>query len=269
MESGTDKYRVESVARAAGLLSAFLRPPHRFGVTELSRATQLTKNQTFRLLQTLLQEELVVQDPDTKAYTLGYRLVELGGVALRGSTLVQVAAPVLDAVAEQTGETINLIARAGDGVAICVDKRESRWALQISARVGARFALHAGATPKLLLAFSAPEVIEAYLDQRCPLTRFTPYTLTERDELLAELERIRRQGYAVSDEDLDLGACAVAAPIRDHRGVVVAGISVASPVTRFGPDERQRNTEAALGAAREISQRLAGYWPVRPGGKVG
>ncbi|HET9016733.1 MAG TPA: IclR family transcriptional regulator [Thermomicrobiaceae bacterium] len=268
MEVVAEKYRVESVARAVVLLGAFLRPPHRFGVTELSKATKLTKNQTFRLLQTLVQERLVVQDPDTRAYALGYRLVELGAVASTGSTLVQIANPVLDRLAAETGEAVNLVVRDDELSAISVDKRESRWRLQISARVGTRFDLHAGGTTKVLLAFSPPEAIERYIMERSPLKRFTPTTITDPDELRAELATIREQGYAVSDQDLDPGVCTVAAPIYSLTDEVFAAVSVAAPVTRFGPKERCRYAKATVAAAREISLRYGAFGPAPSGSRA-
>jgi len=252
------RYYIDAVGRAVQLLRAFLTPPHRFGVTELSQITGLSKNQVFRLLRTLTAEGLLNWDPEAKPYTLSYALTELGAVASRGSSLVQAAGPVLDRLAQETGETINLIARADEFTAICIDKRDSARLLQITAKIGARFQLHAGAVPKLLLAFSAPESIERYLTHRQPLQRFTPRTITDPDALRAELAAIRERGYSVSDEDLDLGACAIAAPIFDRHGVVIAGVSIAMPVSRFGAAERARYRAAVMAAAAEISRRL-GY----------
>jgi DNA-binding IclR family transcriptional regulator len=253
-----EKYTIASVQRAVRLLGAFLEPPHRFGVSELSRRLDQTKNQTFRLLQTLVDEGVVVMDASTKKYSLGYRMLELGSVAQRSSPLVVAASPVLDDLARETGETINLGALADDVSAICLDKRESPRMLQITARVGRRFPLHAGAISKLLLAHLPEERIARFFELACPLPRFAPRTRVDPDDLRAELAEIRRQGYAVSDEDLDQGACSVAAPIRDRDGRVVAGLSIASPSTRFGPAERERARAAVVAAGAEVSARLRG-----------
>ncbi len=257
MQAEPAKYRIESVSHAAEVLCAFLRPPHRFGVTELTNGLGLTKNHTFRILQTLMLSGLVVQDPVTKSYRLGPRLVDLASVAVHGSSLVPTAAPVLDALARQTKETVNLITRLDAHSAICVDKRDSPWMLQITASIGARFALHAGASPKLLLAFSPAAEIETYFRECQPLAAFTANTLTDPAALRTELERIRARGYALSDEEMDRGVCSIAAPIRDRTGSVVAGVSVAAPTIRCGPDERRRTTAAVRAAAHEISARLA------------
>jgi len=253
-----DKYTIASVQRAMALLGAFLEPPHQFGVSELSRMLGQTKNQTFRLLHTLTHEGIVVIDAETKKYSLGYRLLELGAVAQKGSPLMATVAPIMDRLAEESGETIVLTCLANDRWAICVDKRESSQALQISARVGGRVPLHAGAGSKLLLAHSSPTFIERFLAVAQPLARYAPGTITDPDELLRELAQIRDQGYSVSDNDLDEGAASISAPIRDHRGDVIAAISVASPKTRFTTTDFTRNRDLVIRAAADATNRLKG-----------
>jgi DNA-binding IclR family transcriptional regulator len=128
--------------------------------------------------------------------------------------------------------------------------------LQISARVGKRVPLHAGAGSKCLLAHSTPQLIERFVQRASPLPRFTDRTITDPSLLMDELAQIRTQGYSVSDEDLDEGACSIAAPILNHKGEVVAAISIASPKSRFGCDEMHRNRQAVIAAAKEASSRL-------------
>lgn len=252
----TDRYKVASVQRAIALLGAFLQPPHRFGVTELSRLTGQTKNQTFRLLQTLADDGLVVMDPDSKRYSLGYRLLEWGVVAQKSSPLVIAVSPVLDRLARGTNETLVLTALADDVSAICIDKRESSQLLQISAKVGRRIPLHAGAGAKCLLAFSTPEFIDRFIDRASPFQRFTANTITTVDALKAELSLIRERGFSISDEDFDEGACSIAAPIRDHRRDVVATVSIASPKTRFREGDVARNKQAVITAANDVTDQL-------------
>src|SRR5690606_19523864 len=108
------RYTVASVKRAVELINAFLQPPHQFALTELSNATGQTKNQTFRLLQTLADEGVVIMEAATKRYSLGYRVLEWGVTAQKGSRLTVVASPVLDQLSEDVQETIVLTARADD-----------------------------------------------------------------------------------------------------------------------------------------------------------
>lgn len=256
MLSSESRYTVAAVARAIDLVDAFMRPPHVFGLTELSKATGQSKNQTFRLLQTLADEGVVVMDPDTKRYSLGYRVLEWGSMAHKGSPLSAAASPVLDRLVDDVQETIVLTARGSDFACICVDKRDSNHVLQITARVGRRIPFHAGAGSKCILAFSSPKFVEEYLRSQSPLERYTEKTITDPNELQAELERIREQGFSISDEDIDPGACSIAAPISDHTGHIVAAVSIASPKTRFTAEDVQRRARAVKDAAREISQQL-------------
>lgn len=257
MESAGRRYTVAAVARAIDLIDAFMQPPHQFGLTELSKATRQSKNQTFRLLQTLADENVVVMDPNTKRYTLGYRVLEWGVMAHKGSPLAVAASPVLDRLVEDVGETIVLTARGSDLACICVDKRESgTHALQITARVGRRIPFHAGAGSKCILAFSSPEFIREYLDAASPLERYTERTITDPGKLLEELELIRHQGFSISDEDIDLGACSISAPITDHTGAVVAAISIASPKTRFSEEDIEMRKMAVQDTAKEISRQM-------------
>lgn len=253
------RYSVSSVQSAIALLEAFLRPPHQFGLTELSRMTGQTKNQTFRLLQTLADDRVVIIDPETKRYSLGYRMLEWGIVAQRSSPLVKAVSPVMDRLANDIQETIVLTALADEVSVICIDKRESSQALQISARVGRRIPLHAGAGSKCLLAYSTAEFIERFIEQTSPLPRFTARTVTDPGHLKDELRQIREQGYAVSDEDIDEGACSIAAPIRDSWGEAIAAVSVACPKTRFRDADIARNKQAVMEAADDVSRQLRQY----------
>jgi DNA-binding IclR family transcriptional regulator len=250
------RYNVSSVQSAIALLDAFLHPPHQFGVTELSRMAGQTKNQTFRLLQTLADDGVVVMDADTKRYSLGYRMLEWGTVAQKSSPLVVAMSPVMDKLASTISETVVLTTLADDVSAICIDKRESSQVLQISAKVGKRVPLHAGAGSKCLLAHNTPQFIERFVQRASPLPRFIDRTVTDPSLLMEELAQIRTQGYSVSDEDLDEGACSIAAPILSNKGEVVAAISIASPKSRFGCDEMHRNRLAVIAAAKEASSRL-------------
>lgn len=251
------RYTIAAVSRAIGLIDAFLQPPHQFGLTELSKATGQSKNQTFRMLQTLVGGNVVVMDPDTKRYSLGYRVLEWGVMAHKGSPLAVAASPVLDRLVEEVGETIVLTARGTDLACICVDKRESgTHALQITARVGRRIPFHAGAGSKCIFAHSSPEFVQEYLEATSPLERYTEKTVTDPNTLIAELEQIREQGFSISDEDIDPGACSIAAPIMDHTGHVVAAVSIASPKTRFTEEEIEVRKQAVTAAARDISQQM-------------
>lgn len=252
------KYIVASLKRALELLDVFLEPPHEFGLTELSQQTGQTKNQTYRFLQTLVAHNVVVMEGNTKKYSLGHRPLEWGVVAQHHSPIAKIANTYMDELASAIGETVILTTLADDRSAICIDKRESTQTLQISAKVGRRVPLHAGAGGKCLLAHSPSDLRKSYLKASQPMARFTARTIIDPHTLEEELRHIRSVGYSISDEDLDEGACSVAAPIFTFTGQVVASMSIASPQSRFSEKELARNRTAVINAAAEISRRL-GY----------
>ncbi len=224
-------------------------------LSDISKALDLTVSRTFRILSTLESQDYVRQDPETRRYRLGPKLIELGERARSGFGLVQVAAPILTQLAGQTGETVFLGVVDGWEM-ICIDRRESIHSIRLNAEIGQRIPLHMGGVPKTLLAYQPPPFIEEYL--RRPLARATELTITDPRLLRRALAEIRERGVCVTRGDLETGACSIAAPIRNHNGVVVAAISAAGPEARFGPPDVPRIVDAVKSAAAEISRRM-GY----------
>lgn len=249
----TSDYTVAAVARALDVLCAFERPPHEFGPSELARRLGMTKNHVFRVLKTLEAHGFVTRADER--YRVGMRALQVGQLALKQMDLLRVAHPVVVALHEQTGETVHL-AVLDEREAICVDRIESVHPVRLSAEVGRRFPMHAGACPKVLLAFM-PERERRDVFAR-ELTAFTPYTTVDPVALERELDEIRANGYSIGDQDLDLGAAAVAAPIRDFSGQVVGAISVAGPLNRVESCLRTELRRLVVNAAEQISLGL-GY----------
>jgi DNA-binding IclR family transcriptional regulator len=249
----TDGYTVAAVARALDVLCAFQRPPHEFGPSELARQLGMTKNHVFRVLKTLEANGFVRRVNDR--YRVGIRAFEVGQLAIKQLDVVRLARPIMHSLHERTGETVHL-AVLDNLEAVCVDRVESQHPIRLSAEVGKRFPLHAGACPKVLLAFMSTSDRERVLARGLPA--FTRFTATEPADLCRELDEIERDGYAVGDQDLDLGAAAVAAPIRDWSAQVVAAISVAGPLERVKTQLRAQLRHHVVTAAEHISSEL-GY----------
>lgn len=258
--SGSERgYRISAVEKAFQVLSAFAAPPHRFTLTELAAASGLSANQAFRVLQTLLAVGFVSVDPESKTYRLGARLFPLIPALFHGDELLLAAGDALDLAVGQTGAMISLIVADGDRATICVDSREPGRAGCGAGGIGSRSThLHAGAAGKLMLAFGADERIAHYLAANSPLHRFTDKTCATADDLWAEIERIRHDGYAVSLGEVHAEMYGVAAPVRDRRGKFVAAVALAASLVRTESAERERQTAAVIEAARRISTNL-GY----------
>lgn len=252
-------YTVASVQSAFDLLFAFVdrhSENGRFGVSELARRCGQTKNQTFRLLQTMIAAGVVIQNPEDRSYSLGYRLLELGSAAQARLNLVHAARTTLNRLVTDTGDRINLGMLSANFATVLLDSRQVTFQTPEQPSVGERFALHAGAGSKLLLAFSTPDYFDDYIRTASPLRRFTPYTCVQPTLLKEECAQIRENGYSISFQDLELDRCSISVPIRDRQDDVIAGISISSSAARFREEDRTRKLAMLMSASEEISARL-------------
>lgn len=226
------------------------------GVTDLAKKLGLGKSSVYRLLATLARRGYVEKNPESDRYQLTYRLFAVGSPAADRFGLREVAQPVMQRLATETGETVNLGVLDGTRV-VNLRKVESRHLLRIHLAVVGGAPAHATALGKVLLAaLEAAEVARRLHGRR--LERLTPRTIGDRRSLGAALARVREQGFAIDDEECSLGLRCVAAPILDHRGSVVAALSISGPSPRLPNPLLSRLAESVRSAAREISQRL-GY----------
>jgi len=162
-------------------------------------------------------------------------------------------------LAKDTGDVAQILVLRGHN-AVCIDSYRGDHRLQVAAPIGQPLPLHIGASPKILLA-CLPEQERERILQDIELTRFTPNTITDRDELRRCLEKIRTQGYAVDEEDFEVGGYGVGAPVHGRNGHVVAGITVSLPASRYSPQRRQELIEMVKNAAGRVSARL---WEPQP-----
>jgi DNA-binding IclR family transcriptional regulator len=197
----------------------------------------------------------VDKDPHNDRYQLTYRLFAVGSRAAEQQGLREVAQPIMQRLASQTGETVNLGVLDGFRT-VSIYLVESAYPLRIHMRIGGVPA-HATSTGKILLAALPPEELARRLAGR-RLTSLTGRTIKSRSGLQAELRRVRDQGYAIDDEECSLGLRCVGAPIRDHRGIVVAALSMVAPCHRLPPSALPAAIATVREAAQEISNRL-GY----------
>jgi DNA-binding IclR family transcriptional regulator len=226
---------VQALDRGLQLLDLLGTTTEAMSLADLAEEIEVDRSTAHRLLATLVQRGYVRQEPRTKHYRLGLKLVHLGRRALEELTLRAVAQRYLKALVRASGETANLVVRAG-GQATSVDLEPSPSILSVTSEIGTAFSPHATAAGKVLMAF-LPEAEQLEWLGRLRLEGFTPRTLTSIDALLAQLKTVAGQGYAVDDEESHLGVRCVAAPIRDNSGQVVAAVSASGPAMRV-PLER-------------------------------
>jgi DNA-binding IclR family transcriptional regulator len=243
---------VHSVNRAISILQVLARRGPT-ALTDLAVELDIHKSTIFRLLSTLESRGLVDQNSSRGRYQLGYGIVQLAAGATRKLDLSVVSRRICEELAEEVGESVE-IAVLDNGSVLTVDQVIGAAAMTTIHWVGRRSPLHATSAGKVFLASMPADERRACLPGN--LERFTENTITSRARLEEQLDAVREQGYGFTVEELEVGLAALAAPIRDLDGHVVAAISVSGPNFRLNPDTIPDVAELVTGAALEISQRL-------------
>ena len=246
---------IQSVRRAAALLRAFGTGAPELGVSELGRKLNLHKSTVSRLLATLESEGLLQRAPGNEKYRLGPEIARLAGQAGQAGDLREVAHPLLVELAETTRETANLAVLEG-AEAHNVDQASGPHLVHIGNWVGRRTPLHCVANGKVLLAHRDEAELDRLLAQ--PLAAFTTHTITDPAALRVELQAVRQRGYGCALGEIEEGLNAIAAPVRDAAGVVIAALSVSGPSYRVTPERVPELGRMTAHLAGEVSRRL-GY----------
>jgi IclR family transcriptional regulator, KDG regulon repressor len=249
------KARLSSVANSIRLLTSFSGDENELGITTLAGRLRLAKSTVHRLAATLTSAGFLEQNSETGRYRLGVALFELGALVRRRMDVANEARPKLRELLEKTGETVQLGIVDHFSV-LYVYEMESPRAIRMAAAVGGRAPLHCTAVGKVLLAFQPPEYVKDVIQQG--LTAYTPRTVTKRDALLAMLDEVRLREHAVDDEESESGLRAIAAPVRNHSGSVIAAVGVAAPVQRMSKKMMQTCVPGVIATAGAVSARL-GY----------
>lgn len=252
---------VQSVERALSLMDALGEERGEVGIAELSKRVGLHVSTAHRLLTTLVAKGYCRQSPETGRYALGGKLFRLGEASLGQMDLSRTARPFLARLCEETGETANLVVLDGRD-ALYLGKAESPQNLRIFSRIGHRAPLHCTAVGKILLAYRPPEARAALLG-RGPLKALTRHTNTSRKGLLAELTRVRDQGYALDLEECEEGAACLAVPVLGAGGQIEAALSVSGPSVRMTPQRLAELAPLLCRAGQALSLQL-GFGGRRP-----
>ncbi|MGH9373690.1 MAG: IclR family transcriptional regulator [Vicinamibacterales bacterium] len=267
MNSPADSvYRVQVLDRAAGILQILADARTDLGPADIAARLSLHKSTIHRLLAALELHGYIRKQQGTGKYSLGLKLFELGSRAVARLDLHDCAQPLAENLVEQTGETVHVCV-ADDGQMVSVVIAESPRTVRTPATVGRRTPMHCTAVGKSWLAWVPADALEALLE-RHPPRAYTPNTIVARPALMDELRRIRACGYAVDEEEIELGLRCVGAPVRNHSGNVVAAISVAGPAFRISRKSIPVLARAVMATASRLSDAL-GYRPSPVNGRAG
>lgn len=249
------EYNVRAVERALQIMTCFDDAHPERGISDIAQAVGLHKATAHRIVTTLVNYGYLERVEDGQKYRLGLELPNLGYKVLRRMDLRREAVPFMKELVAEWDETCDL-SIFDQGEVFYIEIVRGTRALTISAAVGQRLPAHATASGKLFLAFLPEEQVNEIISQ--PLEAFTEKTVTSTEGLRKQLEEIRSQGYAIDYEEFEHGVCAIAAPIFNRSGNIIAAIGGPSPMSRMAPDRIAQIAEAFKDAARGISYRM-GY----------
>jgi len=251
------EYIIQAVDHALDLLEQFHDEVDELGVTDLSKRLKLHKNNVFRLLATLESRGYIEQNRVTENYRLGLKTLELGQTFIKQMGLLRQSRPVLESLVRECNET-TYVAILKDFHIVYLDVVETDLTVRVVPRVGSRLPAYCTAAGKVQLAYMTDEELDHYLPNK-EMKQFTSHTITDRDQFKLHLKKVAEQGYAIDNEELDVGVCCVGAPIRDYTRRIIGAISVSGPSMRFTPERIEKELiPLVLKAGDDISVKL-GY----------
>jgi IclR family acetate operon transcriptional repressor len=247
------RYGVAAVDRAVLVLEALERERNPLTLAQIARRTGLSEATALRYLSSLGRHELVERD-SLGRYRLGIALFRLGQRALGELDPRKVALPYMDRLLEQFGETVNLAMRHGDEI-VLIEVLESSRSIKKGATVGERDIWHASALGKAILAhLSEPDARGVLASLGYPT--YTEHTLVSYEALAASFDDVRELGYAMDDEEFEIGLRCIGAPVFDQRGKPTYALSLSAPASRVPPELVHTLGQAIAAAAAQISTGL-------------
>jgi DNA-binding IclR family transcriptional regulator len=244
-----------AVERALGMLEAIAQEPEGLSNAEISRKLQIPKSSASYILRTLVQRSYLNRDPQTGKYRVGLKILSLSRGALSGLDVREVALPIMRHLMEKTNLTCHLAILDGPE-AVYIEKVEPQGFIKMDTWVGRRMRVHATSVGKTLVAYIPQDRLEKILSSG--MEKRTSKTITTVPRFLKELDRVRAQGYAVDDEENNMGARCLGAPIFNQMGTIEASLGLSGTTQHVNAQTMPRIVEALKDAARHISMQL-GY----------
>jgi len=225
---------------------------------DIAALAEIPVSTALRLVNTLLQHNYVIQDSETLRYSLSMKFAHIGSLIVAQTDLHRIARPMLVELSERCEESC-CIGIEEDRQVVYIDVVDGPdGMLKITQRIGKRAPMHCSGIGKVLLLNRTPAQLTEFVAD-CGLQVFTEKTIATREALTEELQRIATQGYALDDEECELGVKCVAAPVRDYTGKVIAGISASGPVHRMSGAHFETIKKALQDTAARISKEMGYY----------
>lgn len=251
-----DRSTVRALDKAINTLEIIASLDRDIDLAGISKQAGIPKSTMLRLLNTLSSHNLIHQDEKTRRFSLGLELIALGRAAERSFNLVHHIHPFLLELSELTGETASIMVLEGNS-SVYIDQVLSKRLIRGEPLIGKRIELHCSSGGKILMSAMDDNRINNMLKGKVLVPR-TEKTITDAEELKKELQKIREQGYAVDNEEAEIGGRCVAVPLRDKSHKTIAAISVMGPTTRIRQKDFSQLAEIVKSIAEKASASL-GY----------
>ncbi len=251
------RYFINSIGKGLAVLEAFSEAGHALTLSEIAKALKVNNTTTTRLCYTLTELGFIQKDSQ-KRYHLTPKILTLGHAYISGLAWYEVAQYYLEKLFNEVQETVSLSILEGSHIIYVLRIRKKKY-LPFDVQVGTRLPVYCTAMGKVLMAMGPPEKTQPVL-QALEFKPLTNHTITRLDKFVEELDRVRKKGYGVNDEELSLGNRSVAAPILDEKGYAVAAVHIAMPTTDFSRSQMEKTLASqVMKTAREISEALIKY----------
>lgn len=244
---------IHSIQRAVRVLDLFDDEIKYLGVSEIARRLELNKSTVYRLVKTLKEEELLIQEEESKKYRLGYKILDIANRMRNQFTHNDAALEEMKKLRDQTGEAVLLSVYTNIG-GVCIEKVDTKNAIKVTSKPGHTTPLHCGATGKILLAYTKPDEINRVLEK--DLESYTENSITDEEKIRKQLKEIREQGYVISWGEVDKGAIGIGAPILDNEGDLLYGLSLVGPEDRIKSNGLEKTIDMVVDSADEISRKI-------------
>lgn len=247
--------KVQSVEKALLIIKLLANKGRDMKLTEISEELDINKSTLHGLIRTLKYHGFIDQDPKTQKYGLGLYLIELGDITEKSLDIIQITSPIIEEVSNALQETVH-IAKLDNFEVVYVDKKESNQSMRIYTSIGSRNPAYSTGVGKSMLAYLDENTLNTLIPDK--MVSFTPNTITNKKEFIDSLKAIRKDGFALDNEEYSIGLKCVAAPIFNHEGNAVYSISVSGPTVRMNEEKVKISIDLIKAAASEISRKI-GY----------
>lgn len=247
---------VQSVDRALSILEVLSDYSEGLGVTDISNKIGLHKSTVYRLLSTLIYKGYVVQDSISNKYRITFKLFELGNKRVESLDILSASKPYTKQLMKEVNEVVHLVIRDGNEI-VYIDKVEADNTIRMASSIGRRSPLYCTSVGKVILAYLSDEEVEKIWNNS-KIEKLTKYTITDLKDMKKELKIIRKKGYAIDNEENEIGVRCIGAPVFNRDGEVEGAISISGPTMRMTDSKLEEFSTEVIKYANMISKEL-GY----------